>query len=84
MRKLAFLTLIVMITFINVSIGQRTDRRAYTEHKSDRQHKMHDGKTKCQKGKKYHKRKMHKMAAADGKVTPRERRMLRRDRRNIR
>ncbi len=72
-----------MIAFVTVSIGQRNDRNAYTEHRSENRKEMRDGKTKCHKGKKYHKRKMRKMAAADGKITPRERRMLRKDRRNI-
>lgn len=81
MKKFVMMTMVLMFAFISVSFGQNTERRAYTEHKRERHQMMQDGKTKCHKGKKYHQRKMRKMAAADGKITPRERRMLRKNRR---
>lgn len=83
MRKFILLTLVIMVSFVTVSTGQRNDRNAYTEYRSENRQEMRHGKTECHKGKKYHKRKMRKIAAADGKITPRERKILKKERRNI-
>ena len=79
--SLSVLIFIVSISGIYAQHGERTlDKRNDTN-----QHEYQDGKRKnCHKGKKFHKRQMRKMAAADGRTSLRERKMLRRDRRKLR
>ena len=45
--------------------------------------KRNNGKNDCKRIKKGHMRKMRKMAAVDGRVTPGEKKMLRRERRRV-
>ena len=84
MKKLISLSLLIFIVSIS-GIYAQFDHWALDKRNDTNQHEYQDGKRKnCHKGKKFHKRQMRKMAAADGKITPRERKMMRRDRRKLR
>lgn len=83
MRKLVMLTAVIMFAFVSVSIGQRGNYGSRDADNRSARSEYRDGQGKCKKIKKMHKRKMRKMAAADGKVTPRERRMLRKNRSHV-
>ena len=84
MKKLISLSVLIFIVSIS-GIYAQFDHRALDKRNDTNQHEYQDGKNKnCHKGKKFHKRQMRKMAAADGKITPRERKMMRRDRRKLR
>ncbi|MBK9743753.1 MAG: hypothetical protein IPO94_12675 [Saprospiraceae bacterium] len=84
MKKLISLSLLIFIVSIS-GIYAQFDHWALDKRNDTNQHEYQDGKRKnCHKGKKFHKRQMRKMAAADGRISPRERKMLRRDRRKLR
>lgn len=83
MRKLMVILVVAFVANVTSVWSQTPDW--YAHRNSDTEQRRFDkgqGKS-CHKAKKMHKRKMRRMAAADGKITPRERRMLRRDRKNI-
>lgn len=83
MRKL--MVILVVAFFANFTSAWSQQSGRYAQRNSEKEQRHFDkGQSKsCHKVKKMHKRKMRRMAAADGKVTPRERRMLRRDRKSI-
>lgn len=84
MKKLISLSLLIFIVSIS-GIYAQFDHWALDKRNDTNQHEYQDGKRKnCHKGKKFHKRQMRKMAAADGRISLRERKMLRRDRRKLR
>ena len=84
MKKLISLSLLIFIVSIS-GIYAQFDHWALDKRNDTHERAYQDGKRKnCHKGKKFHKRQMRKMAAADGRISPRERKMLRRDRRKLR
>lgn len=84
MKKLISLSVLIFIVSISGIYAQHGER-ALDKRNDTHERAYQDGKRKnCHKGKKFHKRQMRKMAAADGKITPRERKMMRRDRRKLR
>lgn len=83
MRKSVVMMIVALFSFASLSFSQSNERSTYShsinDHFNDgRNHKPHRKIKSC---KRYHKNQMRKMAIADGKVTKRERRMLRMDRR---
>lgn len=82
MKKLVLLSGIFFLSFLSVAIGQKTTSRAYQQ-KNNHICEVRGDYHKNRKCKKIHHQKMKRMARADGKVTPRERKMLRNDRRRV-
>ena len=85
MRKSVIIVTLFLFTFLTSGIGQRNDQRAGNENRRSERNefKRNKGKNNCKKMKKRHMRKMRKMAAVDGRVTPGEKKMLRRERRRV-
>ena len=81
MRK--SVVILVVAFFVSITSIWSQSSGQYTHRNPDKeQRNFRNGQGKsCHNAKKMHKRKMRRMAAADGKITPRERKMLRRDRR---
>ena len=85
MRKLVIIAALFLFAFIGSGVAQRNDQRAGNENRrmERNEFKRNNGKNDCKKIKKGHMRKMRKMAAVDGRVTPGEKKMLRRERRRV-
>lgn len=85
MRKSVIIATLFLFAFLTSGIGQRNDQRAGNENRRSERNefKRNKGKNNCKKMKKRHMRKMRKMAAVDGRVTPGEKKMLRRERRRV-
>jgi hypothetical protein len=84
MRKSVVLMILALFSFASLSFSQSNERRTYSHSINDNfndgsDHRPHRKVKSC---KRYHKNQMRRMANADGKVTKRERRMLRMDRRS--
>ncbi len=90
MKKVILLVAIFTMSFMSTIEAQqnradRNDRRERTENFEKRgPSRNHDKKCKTSKRhKKAHLKGMRKMAAADGRISPREKRMLKRERRKV-
>ena len=85
MRKSVIIVTLFLFTFLTSGIGQRNDQRAGNENRRSERNefKRNKGKNDYIKMKKGHMRKMRKMAAIDGRVTPGEKKMMRRERRRV-
>lgn len=85
MKKSVIFVALFLFAFLTSGIAQRYDQRAGNENRRSERNefKRHKGKNDCKKMKKGHMRKMRKMAAVDGRITPGEKKMMRRERRRV-
>ncbi len=82
MKKSIILSALLFFTFMVSGSGQSYMRGPQGRIASV-QNVNNAGNRQCKRLKKGHMRSMRKMALADGKVTPREKRLLRRERRRV-
>jgi hypothetical protein len=85
MRKSVIIATLFLFAFLTSGIAQRNDQRAGNESRRSERNEFNrnNGKNDCKKMKKGHMRKMRKMAAVDGRVTPGEKKLLRRERKRV-
>ena len=85
MKKSIIIAGLFLFAFISSGIAQRYDQRAGHEDRRMERNEFnrHNGKYGCKNLKKNHMRKMRKMASIDGRLTPGEKKMLRRERRRV-
>ena len=85
MRKSIVMLVLFIFAFVSSGITQQMAKRERSEiERTERSgNKSRYGKGDCRKMEKRHMRKMRKMAAIDGRVTPSEKILLRRERRKL-